>query len=292
MIRQFELVNELGQSFGLNDVKKGFLQNPTGLGYSLEYAFAKVGPYWKEQYIRDTQASITGEVVFGTTSPYEAQTEFLAFVRSSKTISLKRTTPAGTHFKDVVIVSYEITEITEGNVLTCPITMLGTSLWYTSSAEKAAIIASSDNEFRFPVTWPARINDYSDGYLNVDNNGSCEASFEVEFYGAVDNPAIALEVEGVEVAKVEIAASITSAQRIFYSSKDGSLCCFKGSSEAISEYKRSGNTTGLTNLALGFSLSNENFFKLPVGNSKLHITADSTLTNPIMVSIYKYYRAC
>jgi len=290
-MREFGLVNELGQSFGLNNVKTGFMQNPTGMGYTMEYGYAKVGARWKELYMRDVQATMGGEVVFATTSPYEAQVQFLQFVRSSKKISFWKKTPAGTYYRDVAIVGYDITEITTGNVLSCPITMIATSLWYTSSAERAAIIASSDNEFRFPVTWPARLNDYSDGYLNIDNNGSCEADIEVEFYGSIDNPSMSIEVNDVEIASVDITASVASGHRIIYSSKDGNLYCFSGTDAAITEFKRNGTTTNLTNLVLGFSLENENFLKLPVGNSKLHITADSTIENPIMISIYKYFRA-
>lgn len=290
-MREFGLRNELGQSFALNNVNTGFMQNPTGLGYTMEYAYAKMGPYWKEMYKRDTQANITGEIVFGTSSPYEAQVSFLQFVRSSKAVTLWKKTEAGTYYKDVEIVGYDITEIGSGNLLTCPITMIAKSLWYVSSAERAAIISSADDEFRFPVTWPARFNDYSDGYLNVNNDGSCESSFEVEFYGSIDNPTIALEVNGIEMAKVEITGSATSSQRIFYSSIDGELCCFLGTAAAITEYRQTGKTTGLTNLVTAFDITNENFFKIPVGNSKLHITADSTIENPIMVNIYKYYRA-
>lgn len=287
---KFSLINNLGQEYQLNDVNGGALLEVTGVGGRVENTYSMLNNTWVRMSSKSSQPTISGYVAFHNVSVYEKEAEFSAFMRIPSSIKLKMQTPVTTKYLDVDIVSYEMSAIGL-NTLYCPIQMMGTSLWYTPETEKANIIVVSGNEFRFPVTWPARLNDYSDGYITINNNGSVEASFEVEFYGACDNPEITLEVEDVEVSKVEITASIVSGEKIFYSSKDGALCCFKGSSEAISEYKRTGSTSGLTNLALGFSLSNENFFKIPVGASKLHITADSTLTNPIMVSIYKFYRS-
>jgi len=291
MIRQFELINEYGQNFGLNDVRKGALLNPQGFGYAMEYSYVKIGAYWKEQYIKDSQGTIEGNIIFGSASPYEAQSQFLEFLRVSKSLALKRTTPAGVHYKDVQVVSYDLSEITEGNVLSCPIKMVSKSLWYVSSSQRASIISSADDEARYSYRFPSRFNDYADGYLDINNTGSVPASFEVEFYGTIVNPVITLEVAGEANKVVSITVSAAQGERVIYSSRDGNLYCFKGTDAQIAEFRRSGSTTGMTNLALGFSLSNENFYKLPVGASKLHITADSTLENPIIVNIYKYFRA-
>lgn len=290
-MRQFELINELGQSFGLNDIRSGFLQNPTGLGYSMEYGFTKLGTYWKQQYMRDTQATISGEVVFGTSSPYEAQKAFLEFVRSSKNVKLKRTTPAGSYYKDVVIVRYDISEIANGNVLTCPIEMIATSLWYANKSEKAIVIQSEGEVTRYSYRFPSRFNDQSGGYYEVNNNGSVSAGFMIEFYGGISNPVVILKVNDTEQARLEIDTSITSGQRILFSSIDGSLFCYKGSIADIESFKVTGEPTNLTNLAYGFSIENENFFKLPIGVSRLEFEADSSLVNPIVITTYKYFRA-
>lgn len=290
-MRKFELINELGQSFGLNDIRTGFMQNPTGLGYSMEYAFVKMGTSWKQQYMRDTQSTITGEIVFGTESPYEAQTSFLEFIRSSKNIMLKRTTEAGTHYKDVEITRYDISEIGNGNVLNCPIEMIATSLWYANKSEKAIVIQSEDAITRYSYRFPSRFNDQSTGYYEVNNNGSVSSGFMLEFYGAIDNPVVVLKVNDTELSKLEIDTSITSAQRILFSSIDGKLFCYKGSIADIENFKITEDATNLTNLALDFSLDNENFFKLPIGTSRLEFEADSSLVNPIVITTYKYYRA-
>jgi len=290
MIMEFSLINGLGQEYPVQNVETGMLTNVGGLGGSVNNTYAQINNSWVRMSSKSAQTSISGEVAFHSANVYQKESEFTAFMRSSDDIRFKVKTPATTKYIDVDIVSYELKAIGNSTLL-CPIQMTARSLWYSSSAEKAAIVTSSGNEFRFPVNWPAGFNDYSDGYLTVNNDGSCEAAFDVEFYGAIDNPEIVLEVNGVEVSKVEITSSIVSGQRIFYSAKDGSLCCFSGSAAAITNYKQTGDTTGLTNLVTGFSLANENFFKLPVGSSKLHITADSTIQQPIMVSVYKYYRA-
>lgn len=290
MIVEFSLINGLGQEYRMLNVETGMMTNIAGLGGSVKNSYSQINNSWVRMSTKSQQINVQGEIAFNATNVYAAESEFTAFIRVASNLRLKVKTPIATKYLDVDVASYELKAVGPHTLL-CPIKLDGRSLWYTGSAEKAAIIASSDNEFRFPVNWPSRFNDYSDGYLTVNNDGSCEAAFDVEFYGAIDNPEVALEVNGVETAKVEITSSIVSGQRIFFSTKDGSLCCFSGSAAAITAYKQTGDTTGLTNLVTGFSLTNENFFKLPVGNSKLHITADSTIQQPIMVSVYKYYRA-
>lgn len=290
MIRRFSLINEIGQEFDLNSVKDGFMYAPSGLGYELEYAYQKTGTRWNKLYMKDTQAQITGEIVYSTAHPYEAQVGFLEFIRGSKKLTLKKQTDAGTFYKDVDLVSYEISEIGDDDRLHCPVVMIGTSLWYSKTAE-VVNITSQASGLRYPYRFPSSFNDYTDGILQVNNYGSVPAAFTIEFYGAVTNPAVAVEVNGEEIAKVEIDASILTGEKIIYSSRDGRIYCYKGTAQQVEAFKRSGITDGLTNLALGFDLGNDNFIKLPVGGSRLHVTADTALFSPIFVEVFKEYRA-
>lgn len=290
MIRRFSLINEIGQEFDLNSVKEGFMYAPDGLGYDLEYAYKKTGTRWNRLYLRDTQAEITAEIVYGTNRPYEAQVGFLAFVRGSKNLTLKKQTDAGAYYKDVDLVSYGISEIGDDDRLHCPVTMIGRTLWYSKTAE-IVNIASGASGLRYPYTFPSSFNDYSDGILQVNNSGSVPAAFTIEFYGALTNPVFAVEVGGEEIASVAIETSILSGERIIYSSRDGRIYCFKGTAQQVEAFKRSGVPAGLTNLALDFDVSNDNFIKLPVGGSRLHVTADTPLLSPIFVETFKEYRA-
>ena len=43
MTRQFTLINEYGQSYPLNNVRTGFLMNPTGLGYAISRNYTLFG---------------------------------------------------------------------------------------------------------------------------------------------------------------------------------------------------------------------------------------------------------
>lgn len=290
-MRTFRLINEKGQAYALNDVQSGFLYEPSGMGYALEYSYTKIGALWKENYVRNKQGTISATMLFAGSTPYNAEKEFLAFVRQSKDLKLERTTTAGVIFKDVLIVSYEISEITEGNLLLCPLQMLARSLWYTNTSEKATIIGSLDDEVRYSYSWPSRFNDYSNGYLTFNNDGSEEAAFTLDFHGGISNPSVELDVNGVVKYTLDIPETVSIGSRIIWSSVDGNLYCYKGTDEAVENFKATGDTTGLTNIVDQFDIANTNFFKFPVGTSRLHITADSALTNPILVSIYKYYRA-
>lgn len=296
-VRTFSISNEYGETYGLNDIRKGFMQEPSGLGYTMEYSFQKLGSHWIPDYVKDAQKMILGTIVYGTDKPYNAQAQLMEFIRKSKRLVLSRTTSAGTKQIDVIITSYEQTEIKEGNVLECPITMMATSLWYTAINQRAAISPISEDEVRYPIRLPSRFNDHADGSLAIENDGSVEAEFSIEFYGQLANPNISLLQNGVETARIEIEESIDDDERILYSvrggidiSGGGRTFCYSGSAEDIARFKNTGDTTGLTNLALNFSIENNNFFKLPIGSSQLFITAESVIANPIIVNIYKYYR--
>ena len=88
-----------------------------------------------------------------------------------------------------------------------------------------------------------------------------------------------LLVDGVETAKCEITAEATSGQTINYSSRDGELYVYK---EAAGVQ---------TNLISGLNINNQNFFKIPIGTSELQLSAAAQITQPIVISVYKLYRA-
>ena len=198
-------------------------------------------------------------------------------------------TPITTKYIDVDVTAYTLQHIGM-NALGCPIVMLAKGMWY-SSVQKSIVDTSDDDETRYSYRLPAMINDHSEGRVDIDNDGSEEAAFTLELYGAIVNPVVTLVVDGVETKKVEIDVTVDAGERIIYSSRDGDLYCYFGTDSQIEGFKRHGITDGITNLSFGFSLDNENFFKLSVGSSQLHFSADNPLSSTIIVETFKYYRA-
>jgi len=290
MIVEFSLINDIGQEFPVTNVATGFLTNVTGLGGSVKNTYSKIGNTWKQMKSVNEQGEIPAEVVFHGVNAFQKEAEFSAFIRSNRNIKFKVVTPVTTKYLDVDVVSYEL-KSAGTNTLSCPIKLSARSLWYTNTSQKASIIGSMDDETRYSYRWPSVFNDYSNGYLTFNNDGSDEAAFTLAFHGAISNPKVELDVNGVVKYTLLIPETINNGNQIIWSSVDGNIYCYKGTDAAVEAFNTTGDTSGLTNLVPLLSISNTNFFKFPLGTARLHITANSALVNPIIVSVYKYYRA-
>ena len=89
-----------------------------------------------------------------------------------------------------------------------------------------------------------------------------------------------LIVDDVEVSRVEITGEADTGETIKYSSIDGDLYCYQEDSEGIQ-----------TNLVPDFNINYDNFFRFPVGESILKVEADAQITQPIVVTMQKLFRA-
>lgn len=285
----FGLLNEYGETFGLDDINKAYLVDVEGLNYEKDNTYSSIGVNFIRTSSKDVQKKITGNVVFAKSNIYQKENDFKTFIRKSKALVFWAKTPITTKYIDVDVTAYTLQHIGM-NALGCPIVMLAKGMWY-SSVQKSIVDTSDDNEVRYSYRLPAMFNDHSEGRVDIDNDGSEEAAFTLELYGDIVDPVVSLYVDDVEVKRLAITATVDEGEKIIYSSRDGNLYCYFGTDEQIAEFKRTGIPTGLTNLALSFSLDNTNFFKLPVGFSQLRFSAENPLTNPIVIETYKYYRA-
>lgn len=280
MIRRFSLKNEYSVEYPLSLPGSAFLHEPEGLGYELDVSYCLIGSSWVANHRRDKQTAIKGTLVFVPASPYVTEADFLRFIRRSKSLVLVYTTDAGTWQKDVDLTAYEKTEVTEGGVLQCPITLMPRSLWYSNERQSYSInIGDTSDALVYPYRWPARFQATVNGALALDNDGSVPAPFTVTWYGPIVNPVLSLYVDGEETARCEITGEAAAGDTINYSSRDGDLYVY---------LDHSGTQT---NLVSGLDINNQNFFKVPVGDAELRFSADAQITQPIVISLYKLYRA-
>ena len=278
-MRKFYIINGVGETFALNSHRTAFLQKVTGLGWVQQTTYIKTGNAWIRDHGEDEQSAIAGELVFTAagSNPYKKYADFNYWIRRSKDLVLVYETVAGTYYKDVDYISIAKEEISEGNNLICPVTFAAKSLWYKNDAENFAV-NFSDTTSRFPLKFPVMFHDYSNGHVVVENDGSVDAGFTVEFMGPIVNPSIRLNTEsGSKYFAVE--AEAKSGESISYSSRDKEIYVF---------LKKADGTE--TNLFSCIELDNDNFFKIPVGTSEIELEAESDIVNPIYINVYKEYR--
>ena len=97
--------------------------------------------------------------------------------------------------------------------------------------------------------------------------------------GILKNPKIEALQNGVVIKTVEFPVVVNTGEKIIYSTSDGDLYA----------YLVSANGT-YTNLASDLSLNNDNFFKLPVGQSEIRISSSVASLNRVIVRTYKLYK--
>lgn len=277
-MRKFYLVNKYGQRWDLNDPISGLLTQPSGLGFDMEYSYSRIGYGFKRNYFRDKQSKLSGTMIFGGDSPYEAYRRFVTFINASDGIKLAYKIPSGEYYRDVDVVGIGKTEITENQVLECTVTFACRGLFYSSQTDRF-IVSRTQGELRWDFTWPARFNDYDSRSLFVSNDGHVPAAVQAEINGYCENPSIAVMQSGIELYKIIIPTTLQEGETARYSSLDGDLYCYKVDPDGIR-----------TNLADLLDIQNANFFKLPVGESQIKISSDTGAMNRTVIDIYRFYR--
>ena len=281
MIRKFKLRNEYAQEYSLNMPNTAFLYEPQGLGYAMDYGYMRLGYSFVQNYLKDKQMEISGSVVFTAASPYEAAADFLRFVRGSGKLTLVYTTNAGEFLRDVDLVSYEKTEITEGGVLQCPVKFITRGLWYANDVTTLSVVIDSESNYaKYSYKWPAVFRSVIGGSVVVSNDGSVDAPFTVVFSGPIVDPSMILKVDGEEAARIDITGEASLGETLNYSSVDGDLYIYHIAADGTK-----------TNLIGGLNINNDNFFKIPVGTSELKFESSSSITQPIIISMRKLFRA-
>lgn len=279
MIRQFYLENEYGARWDLNRPDTGLLINPDGLGYSMDTSYIAIGNSFIRNYMRDKQQEISGTLVFGTQTPYLACSRFLEFSNAASALKLIYKTDAGEYYRNVDLVKFGKTEMTEARVLECSVVFRCQGLFYSDQTERF-VVGRSEGELRWNFRWPSRFNDYGSRSIDVNNTGHVPATFELEVYGYCENPIVVLRQNGKELHRVEFPTILQTGEKILYSSVDGNLYCIRVDDEGNEE-----------NFSDFLDINNSNFFKLPVGDSQIEITSDTGASNRTVLTVYKFYRA-
>ncbi len=278
MITKFTLINEYGQSYAFESKERGLFSKPTGMGFEMSASYTLLGNTWVQDYLTDKQTSITGTILFASEDPYKSQTTCLKFLRASKKLKLSRTTSIGTYYKDVDLTKYSFSKI-DNRVLECSVVLQSRSLWYANATLTYSFSTAEDTVLKYPFKFPASFRSKSKGVIDVSNDGSVEAPFTVSFHGAVTNPSLVLTQDEEEKARIDIIGDAAEGETIELSTVDGDLYCYVK--------KASGNVSLVANL----DIENNNFFKIPIGSSRILLTAESDITNQVIFTMKKLYRA-
>lgn len=279
-MRKYYLENESGERFGFLDIDNGiYANNHDGHGFSYNASYTKVGDMFVANSREDSQGSMSFDIQFTGRNQLKNYAQFCDFVNSASELYLIYIPYDEKEFKrDVDIASVDDGGMKNG-IYTAKLKLACKSLFYATSSSDYVVTAEASG-MTFDFTWSTWFNDYSNILCEIDNDGHVDAALQIEFAGYVQNPKMQVFQDGVIIHEVMIPVPVMSGERMKYSTLDDDLY--------ILIEKKDGSTQNL----IGFlSMENENFFKLPKGQSSIMFTCEGGSLDEVHVKLYKYYKA-
>ena len=274
-MRNFHLINEVNERFSLWG-NRVYMINPSGLGVAHDISFIRIGNSFSRNKKELAQAAIGGKIEFLEPGANKRFKEFYDFCAAAENLRLIYDPGDGVeYFRDIDIVEVGKTEKT-GATLPISINFACKSLYYLPSNSRFTF-ESIEDEKRYDYRYDYKYGEYGTYSTMILNNGHVAAPFESMIFGACTNPAIHVYKNDELLYEVIFPVSVAEGEYIKYSSRDGELQATLVSG------------VGEINLMNMLDISNANFFKLPVGNSKILFTSASETKNMITLTIFKMF---
>jgi len=274
-MRKFYVENEKNERFSLWG-NRVYMVDPSGLGIKHDASYIRIGNSFLRNKTHVAQSKVGGKIEFIDPGANQKFNEFYNFCAAASLLYLVYDPGDGVEY----IRDIDISEIkkTEKNGATLPIsvTFICKSLYYLRNNNRF-IFEPTDNEKRYDYQYDFAYGDYGTYETIIHNDGHVEAPFECNIYGYCVNPAIHIVKDNETLYEVAFPVVVEEGEHIRYCSRDGML-----EATLVSRSEE-------TNLMYLLDITKDNFFKIPVGNSKIIFDSSSESTNIISATIYKMY---
>ena len=281
MVRQFNLINEKGQTYSLMDIENySLLTSPSGLGFSYSIQYEQLGNTFMQSLKKIEQGSINGQLNFLN---YQNYRNYIDFIAKSEDIKLQYTIPYKdgnkTFYRDIDIQSTSKGEVQPNGIIEEQVSINCRSLWYEKIAQQYQI-GETSNEVRWDFTFDSYWSGYMVRDLEYVNTGHTSASVEITIDGECVSPSINLYIEGTLYQSITINDTIAEYQKLLYSSKEGDFY--------IKKRLANGTYQDLFDLEY-ISFDNDNVLRIPP-NKDCTITLTATQDiESATITIYVYY---
>lgn len=275
-MRKFYIENELNDRFSLWG-NRVYMVDPTGLGIKHDATYIRIGnSFIRNKNLQVAQATIGGKIEFLDPGANERFIEFYNFCASASELKLVYDPGNGKEYiRDIDIAEAGKTERT-GSTLPISVKFDCKTLYY-SRDNNTFLFESASSEKRYDYQYDFTYNDQGIYETMVENDGHVEAPFDCYIYGYSANPSINILKDNETLYEVNFPIAVEEGEYIKYSSRDGML-----EATLVSKNKK----TNLMNL---LDIEKDNFFKIPIGKSKIVFSSSSLSTNIVMLTIYKMY---
>lgn len=275
-MRKFYILNEINERFSLWG-NRVYMIEPSGLGITYDSSYIRIGNSFLRDKRHIAQGNVGGKIEFLDPGANKRFREFFDFCAAAESLRLVYDPGDGVEYiRDIDIVEVGKTEKT-GATLPISVSFACKSLYYLQSNNRFTF-ETTDAEKRYDYAYDYAYGDYGTYEATINNNGHVEAPFECTIYGYCTDPAIHIFKDGKLLYEVEFPVAVAANEYIRYSSRDGQL--------EATLVAADGSETNLMNL---LDISNANFFKIPIGASKIMFNSSSESKNTIAVTIFKMF---
>lgn len=271
---KFYIMNEKSVRWPLNSQEQGIFTEPSGFGIEYDNSYLNVGDIWMPNSSELKQPSPSGNILFAK-DKYPVYQQFVNFMNAARKLVLVYQ-PAGIekeYFADIDMVNIQKGGYSIGDIFSVPVKFVCKSLFYTEEQFEYHI-EKAEKEIRWNFRWNTQFNDQNKVYFSFDNDGHVECPFLMSFTGYCMNPVLSIVQNGELLHKVQFNLSLQANEKLTFSTFDDDLFV-----EVDGVNKRS---------CLDFT--QENFFKLPQGNSEMFFSSSAGKMNNITVNLEKYYK--
>lgn len=274
-MRKFYIENEINERFSLWG-NRVYMVDPSGLGIKHDASYIRIGNSYLRNKRNIAQSTIGGKIEFIDPGAYKRFRDFYDFCASASSLHLVYDPGDGTEYiRDIDISEVDKSERT-GGTLPISVSFICKSLYYLRNNNRF-VFESSENEKRYDYQYDFVYGDYGTYETYINNNGHVEAPFECTIYGYCVNPSIYIIRNGATLYEVKFPVAVLEGEYIRYNSRDGML--------EATFVSRSGEV----NLMPLLDIEKDNFFKIPVGDSKIVFSSESASTNAVTMTIFKMY---
>lgn len=274
-MRKFYIENETNQRFSLWD-NRVYMIDPAGLGIKHEASYIRIGHSFARGKMNVKQSEISGTIEFLDPGASKKFKEFYDFCAAASELHLVYDPGDGTEYiRDIDISEIGKTE-RKGGSLPISANFVCKSLYYLKNNNRFTF-EPSENEKIYDYIYDYSYGDYGQYEAQILNNGHVEAPFECVIHGECTNPEIHIVKDNKTLYEVVFPVSVEEGEYIKYSSRDGMLeaTLVSGSVER--------------NIMPLLDINKDNFFKVPVGNSKIVFHSGNDSKNIVEVIIFKMY---
>lgn len=264
-VRRFSISNSVGHTIDLNSKDDVLFINPSGLGFTDEINYYRIGRQFLPLNDDYAQGEITGTLMFAPPNSYTKYYNFMRFAAHAP-LTLSYTIEGVTYYRQVKLHSIEKTEKGIQQYLPCQVTFRCLTLFYRPVEEYVAGGGTEDDgkeyDYHYDYTYSGRISQT----VTITSDTTVDSPCKIFIYGPAVNPMWSHLLNNRTIETGKYNGTIPEGHYLVINSTDVPY--------SINEYDE--NNELVSDRYAGCDFSTERFFFLKLGTNRISISHEGS----------------